>query len=274
MAPLLCGQAIFTHRFEEKGPPQDIQRIIDRNRLIVSMHKQDHEPFFFVKNDKLQGYDVDLAYDMAKKLGVKEVEFLREADDFNSVAQIVAGNRADMAISNLSKTLSRAKTILFSTPYLKLRAGILISRPYASENKITKENALTELNRENAKFGAEQGSAFLEFTQLTFPKANVVKLATREEIYRQLIERKVQIVFHEEYLIKLFFKKYPGQAIYYDVIYLDNSDDQIAIAVPGDAYNLQEWVNLYLFFRRENLTFDDIYRDYTEKQMDKDKPKP
>lgn len=272
LTPVLCAQGVFTHRFNEKGPPQDIQRIIDRDRLIVSMHKANHEPFFSDEGGKLHGYDVDLAYDIAKKLGVKEVEFLREAENFNSVAKIVADSRADMAISNLSKTLSRSKTVLFSNPYIKLRAGILISRPYASEYKITKENALTELNRENAKFGAEQGSAFLEFTQLTFPKANVVKLASRNEIYQQLIERKVDVVFHEEYLIKLFFNKFPGQAIYYDVIYLDNSDDQIAIAMPGDAYNLKEWVNLYLFFRRENITFDSLYSKYVRNQKDKKKP--
>lgn len=256
------AQELFNNRLNEKGLPMDIQRILDRGRLIVSIHKNNYAPFFSDDSGTLKGYDIDLAYDIGKKIGVSEVEFNRSSESFDDVVQMVADNKSDMAICYVSKTLSRQKKVLYSDPYIKLRTGILISRSYAAQNNVNEKNMLQALNRKDAVFATEKGGSFLEFTKNVFPLVKIVQENSRDDIFKSLVERKFDAVYNEEYLIKTFFKKYPGQAIYFKPVYLENTEDHIAIAVPPDAYNLKDWLNLYLVFRRENNQFDALYDKY------------
>lgn len=258
----LYAQELYSHRFGEKGPPLDIQRVIDRGRLVVAMHKNNYAPFFSDESGTLKGYDVDLAYDIAKNLNIPQVEFIRTSDNFDDLVKMVAEFKADMTISYVSKTLSRQLKVLYTEPYIKLRTGILISRSFAAQNNITEKNLLRELNRKNATFIAERGGSFFEFTRNVFPNVKLIDAPSRNEMYKSLVERKVDAVYNEEYLIKVFFKKHPGQAIYFKPIYLENTEDHIAIAIPPDAYNLKEWLNLYLTFRREKVVFDNLYDKY------------
>lgn len=258
----LYAQELYSNRFGEKGPPIDIQRLKDRDRLVVAMHKNNYAPFFSDESGTLKGYDVDLAYDIAKNLNIHEVEFNRSSDSFDDVVKMVADNKADMAISYVSKTLSRQIKVLYSDPYIKLRTGILVSRSYAAQNNITDKNFLNELNRKDAIFSAERGGSFLEFTRNVFPKVKLIEAPTRDDVYKNLVDRKVDAVYNEEYLIKVFFKKYPSQAIYFKPLYLENTEDHIAIAIPQDAYNFKDWLNLYLTFRREKVVFDNLYDKY------------
>jgi polar amino acid transport system substrate-binding protein len=258
----LYAQELYSHRFGENGPPLDIQRIIDRGRLVIAMHKNNYAPFFSDESGTLRGYDVDLAYDIAKSLNIPEVEFIRASDNFDDIVKMVAEYRADLAISYVSKTLSRQLKVLYTEPYIKLRTGILVSRSFAAQNNITEKNLLQELNRKDATFIAERGGSFFEFTRNVFPNVKLIDAPSRDEMYKSLVERRVDAVYNEEYLIKVFFKKHPGQAIYFKPIYLENTEDHIAIAIPPDAYNLKEWLNLYLTFRREKIVFDNLYDKY------------
>lgn len=258
----LYAQELYSHRFDEKGPPLDIQRVIDRGRLVVAMHKNNYAPFFSDESGTLKGYDVDLAYDIAKNLNIPQVEFIRASDNFDDIVKMVAEYKADLAISYVSKTLSRQLKVLYTDPYIKLRTGILVSRSFAAQNNITEKNLLHALNRKDAIFIAERGGSFFEFTRNVFPNVKLIDAPSRDEMYKSLVERRVDAVYNEEYLIKVFFKKYPGQAIYFKPIYLENTEDHIAIAIPPDAYNLKEWLNLYLTFRREKIVFDNLYDKY------------
>lgn len=108
--------------------PPDVQRILDRGKLVVALLDQDNPPFFRADAaDQLTGLDIDLARAIADQLGV-EVEFNRSAKTFDSVIKTVYNAQADLAISKLSRTLSRAKSIRFSSPYLKMRQGLLVNR--------------------------------------------------------------------------------------------------------------------------------------------------
>ncbi|WP_455383145.1 transporter substrate-binding domain-containing protein, partial [Salinispira pacifica] len=94
--------------------PPDIQRIKQRGTFIVAMTAADQPPFFYKNSDgQLAGLDVDISKAIAEGLGVRLV-FDRSAASFNDLIPIVAGGRADAAISKLSRTLSRAQRVSFS----------------------------------------------------------------------------------------------------------------------------------------------------------------
>src|SRR6185312_16366090 len=113
-------------------PPRlapDMQRIIDRGKLVVAITAADVPPFVITGADgKLAGYDVALAEGMARALGVP-VAFDRSAPDADAVIDRVARHEADLGLSRLSETLDRAKRVRFSRPYLTLHRALLLNRP-------------------------------------------------------------------------------------------------------------------------------------------------
>ena len=93
----------------------EFARIINRGELVVALLGVDQPPFFEEKNGKLSGFDVDFAREIAQKLGVR-VRFNRQAQTFDGVVTLLAEGQADLAISKLSRTLSRARVVSFSAP--------------------------------------------------------------------------------------------------------------------------------------------------------------
>lgn len=85
----------------------EFARIVTRGELVVAVLGVDQPPFFESRNGELAGVDIDLANEIAKKLGVA-VRFNREAATFDGVVQLLATGRADLAVSKLSRTLPRA----------------------------------------------------------------------------------------------------------------------------------------------------------------------
>src|SRR4051794_14650803 len=72
------------------GLPPDIQQILNHGTLIVAIYQKDTPPFFMQdKTGKLIGYDVDLARELAHRLGVK-LTFNRQATTFDELINLVA----------------------------------------------------------------------------------------------------------------------------------------------------------------------------------------
>ncbi|WP_406690632.1 transporter substrate-binding domain-containing protein [Saccharopolyspora sp. ID03-671] len=77
---------------------------------------QANPPWNFVDSGgKPVGYDVDVARELAKRLGVGNVEFV--ASNFQSFIEGVRANRFDIVISGQTITAERAQQVDFSRPY-------------------------------------------------------------------------------------------------------------------------------------------------------------
>jgi len=152
--------------------PPDIQKIIDRNKIVVAMYENDQPPFFKVNGDgQLNGFDIELARDIAKELGV-EVEFNRSAKTFNQTVDMVVNKEADIVISKLSRTLVRSKRVLFTKPYITLRKGLLANRLRLAQ--ATREIETTEFIKNlTGDIGVVSGSSYVGYAKQMFPKANI-----------------------------------------------------------------------------------------------------
>ncbi|WP_143438476.1 peptidoglycan-binding protein, partial [Hydrocoleum sp. CS-953] len=152
----------------------DIQKIIDRGKLIVAMTEYDNSPFF-VKNERgeLEGLDMKIAQGLAEGLGV-ELQLNRSAKTFNEVVKIVSQGQADLAISKLSQTLNRATKISFSHPYVTMRQGLLLNRVQLTKAAKNKE-AVEFLRDFEGRIGVINGSSYEGFAKQKFPKATIVR---------------------------------------------------------------------------------------------------
>lgn len=73
-----------------------------------------YEPFYFVKNSKLTGFEVELGNALAAKLGV--TPSWRNVD-FDSLLVTVQQDRLDAAIASHTVTAARARTVDFTMPH-------------------------------------------------------------------------------------------------------------------------------------------------------------
>ncbi|MBT9314880.1 transporter substrate-binding domain-containing protein [Leptothoe spongobia] len=240
----------------------DIQRILDRGTLIVALLGTDNPPFFMGDTNDLEGLDIKIAQGLAESLGV-DLEFNRSADTFNEVVDQVYHLEADIAISKLSRTLSRAKRVQFSRPYVTMRQGLLVNRVQLAEQ--TEGSHVVEAIRNfNGQVGVIQGSSYGGFIKQKFPNATIKEYPTWEDIVEAVINGDIQAAYRDELEIKKIIYKNPDAALRLQTIALNDTRDQIAMALPWDSHHLQAFVNQYLDTFNLDYTADTVLEEYAD----------
>ncbi len=247
---------------QDQHPP-DIKRIIDRGKIIVAMLDEENPPFFMhdEKGDFV-GLDVDLAHDIASKLGV-QVEFNRKAKTYDGVVDIVFSGEADVGISNLSKTLERAKRVLFTDTYLTLYKTLVVNRLEAAQRRWGSD-VMKALNDKNVKIGTLKESSYITFAQELFPLAIIVPYEKIEAAYNDARAGKVQAAFFDNIFTKGWHNDNPDAALYVQTIICKQKEDPIAMAVNWQDTHLYEWLNQYLAGVIKDGTVEKLVVKYLE----------
>ena len=242
----------------------DIQRIKNRGKLIVAIHSIDQPPFFFVnKNNELTGLDVKIAKGIAENLGVK-LEFNREAKSFNDLVDIVDRGEADMAISKLSRTLSRAQIINFSTPYITFRQALLLNRLELAKKAPTNDDIVPFVKDFTGKIGVIASSSYVNYAKKNFPRATVVEYPTWDDVVSAVFSGEILAGYRDEMEIKKIIKGRNDASLKVKSVIIKDVTDPIAIAVSRKDTQLLVWVNLYLENLNLNLDAEKLLNEYPE----------
>lgn len=102
--------------------------------LVIGTVSDKGLPFTIVKDNKLIGFDIELAERFAASLG-KEVKY--SDMEFGSLIVAAATNKIDMITSTLMITKERAKQIDFSDAYMQLGASMFILKKIVEGTEIT-----------------------------------------------------------------------------------------------------------------------------------------
>ncbi|MBD0343846.1 MAG: transporter substrate-binding domain-containing protein [Coleofasciculus sp. Co-bin14] len=242
----------------------DFQRILERGKLVVALLGIDNPPFFMLdKNSELYGLDVKIAKSIAEQLDVK-VEFVRSAKTFNEVVDIVYDLGADMAISKLSRSLSRAKKVRFSRPYLTMRHGLLVNRLQLAQ-RAKGRNTVEMIKQLDGKVGVIKGSSYVGFTKQKFPKATVVEYPSwNPDIINAVIRGDILAAYRDELEVKKIVLSNPDAALKFQTIALTDTQDSIAIALPWDSQHLLDFVNQCLETMKFEYTADTLLKEYSQ----------
>ncbi|MEM8810132.1 MAG: transporter substrate-binding domain-containing protein [Cyanobacteria bacterium P01_G01_bin.38] len=258
----LIGKPEPTHSVRSEMP-LDIQRILDRGKLVVAVLGTDNPPFFMKEANTPVGLDIKIAQGLADALKV-DLEFNRSADTFNGVVDQVYQLKADIAISKLSRTLSRAQRVRFSRPYVTMRQGLLINRLQLAQQ--TQGNQFIKAIRNfDGKVGVIEGSSYVGFIKQKFPKATIEEYPNWNDTVEAVMRGDVQAAYRDELEVKKEILKNPDAALRLQTIALTDTKDQIAMALPWDSSHLQDFVNQYLDTFNLDYTADlvlDEYADY------------
>jgi len=97
------------------------------DKTLILGTSADYKPYEFIdtQNDKIVGFDVDLAKALGKKTGytikVKDI-------DFNSLITAMNADKVDFIMAGMKKTPSRAKNADFTQPYFTDQNEIVVNK--------------------------------------------------------------------------------------------------------------------------------------------------
>ncbi|MGF7437259.1 transporter substrate-binding domain-containing protein [Lentilactobacillus senioris] len=116
-----------------------------------------YAPYAYRQNGKLQGFEVELGQQMAKKMGLK-AKFV--PTKWDSLIAGLGAKKFDVVINNITVTPERKKQFIFSTPYIYSKSALILPK----DSKITSvdqikgktfpEGTGTENSNYAKKFGA------------------------------------------------------------------------------------------------------------------------
>ncbi|MGH7143716.1 MAG: transporter substrate-binding domain-containing protein [Planctomycetota bacterium] len=155
------------------APVSTLDTVMARKQLIVGV-KTDAPPFGFVAGGNYQGYDIDLARQIAHKLGVK-VRFVpvTSADRI----QKLNDKEVDLIAASMTITREREKDVDFSLCYFSTQDAFLVK----SDSKISGYLDLAKM-----KVGVIKGSTGVANLAIVQPEAEPVVFDTYTEAFAAL----------------------------------------------------------------------------------------
>jgi ABC-type amino acid transport substrate-binding protein len=242
--------------------PPDIERILQRGQLVVAVLGQDNAPFFVQRQGQLSGLDIQLAQALADQLGV-ELEVVRSPQTFDQVVDTVYAQKADLAISKISRTLKRAQRVRFSRPYLRMRQGLLVNRLQLAQQ--SQGRTMIETIRDlRGEVGVIQGSSYVGFLQQKFPQATIVEYPTWEEIVEAVVQGELLAAYRDELEIKKVVRTRPDAALQLQTIALTDTQDSLAAVLPWGSTHLLAFVDQYLDTLTTQYTVDTVLDEYAQ----------
>ena len=254
-APLGAQEQEATAAPCDRLPPTDLRRICDSGKLVVARYEGERPPFFFRSAaGEWSGFDVDLARQIAERLGVAYQP--RLAASFDGVVDLVAAGEADVGISKLSITLARSQRVRFTSPYMTVYQTLLINRLAAPKQ----EDPFAALDRPAARIGALEGSSYVGYAESEFPAARVLGYEEFARMMVDVAESRLDAAFVDSARANTWRRNNPERLIQVRAFVARDRKDLLAFAVNWRDTHLLAWLDLYLDSIRSDGSAERVYR--------------
>lgn len=237
--------------------PEDLRRICESGGLAVARYDGQRPPFFSeTAEGGWEGFDVDIARDIAERLGVAYRPVL--AGSFNDVVAKVAEGSADVGISKLSATLERSKRVRFTKPYMTVYQTLLVNRLAAPKQ----QDPYVFLNRPGVRLGALEGSSYMEYALGEFAAAEVRPFSDFARMMAAVTDNELDAVFVDSARANTWRRQNPERLIQVRAFVARDRKDLLAFAVHWEDTHLLAWLNLYLDSIRDDGSAERLYRKW------------
>jgi polar amino acid transport system substrate-binding protein len=235
------------------GLPRDLLSIVDAKVLRVAVTRFDL-PAFHVRgpDGALLGPEIEMAQQIGRALGVR-VEFVDDAESFDSVVDFVADGRADIGVSKLSQTYNRLKRVRFSEPYVTLRHALLFNRVAIARAAAGRPPAAV-LQKYKGRLGVIAGSAYVDFAHRNFPDATVVEARNWDAAIESLLGGQVDAVYRDEFEIRRVLKNKPSLNVQLGSAMIVDQSALLSVAICDSCSKLQEFINYHIGMTRGAFT--------------------
>jgi ABC-type amino acid transport substrate-binding protein len=204
---------------------------------------------FEMKNihGSLEGFDIDLMNAIAQVVGLT---IKWESLPFDGMISTLQAKRVDAAISGITITTERLKTISFSRPYFKAGLAIVVRE---NNTDIQDFNSL-----KGKKIAVQIGSTGADFAK-TIPNAKISTFNSGPDFFQDLINGNVDAVISDAFATLYAIKKGNLQGI--KVVTNLLTEEFYGIATPKNSLYL-ETINKGIDILLSNSTYEQIYQKW------------
>ncbi|MDS0527377.1 transporter substrate-binding domain-containing protein [Clostridium sp. SHJSY1] len=219
---------------KKKESEETLDKIKDNKKVVVGL-SADYAPYEFHAvidgQDKVVGFDIDLANEVAKDigvdLGIKEMEF-------DPLIGALKAGQIDMIISGMNPDEERKKQIDFSDIYYESKHAVLVKS--GDKEKYKKVEDL-----DGKKIGAQLGSTQEKIAQEKVKNAELHQLANVNNLVLELKTGKVDALITEEPVGNMAIKSNP-ELVLSDIKFEDEGGGN-AIGIRKNSSKLLESIN-------------------------------
>lgn len=226
----------------------ELANILSSGKFVVGIEGT-YPPFtYHDESGELAGYDVEVAQQIAAKLGV-EVEFVEAAWD--SLLLGVDSGRFDTVINCVSITEERQGKYDFSDPYYFNSRPVIVR---GDDDRIQ-----TEEDLQGMKVATNLTNAYIDW--LEDHGAEVVGIDTSGESIEMLLSGRVDFVNFSEVILNDYLKEHPDANLKVAFV-IPNSEAQVGIPFRKGEERLVETVNGILQELRDEGTLKELSMKY------------
>lgn len=228
-----------------------LDRVEDSGEIRIGFEGT-YQPFNYLDdNNEYAGFDVDIANELAKRMGVK-TKFV--ATKWDSLIGGLKADKFDVIIAQMTVTEERKKSVDFTDPYV-VTGSVLI----------TKEDTtgISELEDiKGKKVGVGGGTTFEEVAR-SVDGADVNLYKSINDYIQDLINGRLDVIINDQLLMSYNIKeeKLPLKIVS-DIM----NKDEIAMAVKKGNDDLVTKLNQELSEMKEDGTYDDIYKKWFDSE--------
>lgn len=234
--------------------------LVKEGTLTVATNAE-FAPFEYLDNGKPAGIDMDIAKEIADKMGLN---LAIEDMAFDSVVIAVSGKKADIAMAGLTITEDRKKSVLFSNTYYTSEQVVIAKKGDPILSKETAEEVRELLK--NKKLGAQNGTTGFFYASgdedwgydaITGATAEGFTSGTTAVL--SLKNKQIDYVIIDRLPANALAKNNPD----IEVSKVSLTEEDYAFAVQLGNTKLQEKVNEILADIVKSGKFEEIFRKHT-----------
>jgi cyclohexadienyl dehydratase len=230
---LLVASALSACR--QQSTASDLDRILNAGSVRVCS-KGDYPPFTYRDpQGRWSGMDVDLAGDLAARLGVK----LDLVPTTWSSLMKDLDSRCDLAMGGVTITLERAKQARFSAPYLRDGKAAAVRCADAA-----KYRSLADIDQPGVRVVVNPGGTNADFDKAQLKHATIIEYPDNNSIFGQLTDGNADAMITDASEVRWQTTQKPqlcGVGVDHPFTFT-----QKAYLMPRAAELTQQWVNQWL----------------------------
>jgi polar amino acid transport system substrate-binding protein len=242
--------ALFAYADDiELAKKSTIEEILKRGELLVGF-ESGYMPFEMTdQKGNFVGFDMDVAKEMAKAMGVK---FTPVNTSWDGIISSLLTNKFDLIMSGMTITQERNLKINFADPYITIGQTILLNKKHQGVIKSYKD-----LNDPKYIVTSKLGTTGEQATKRLMPKANYKSFETENEAALEVLNDKADaFVYDLPFNVVFMAQQGVGKLIFLDEPF---TYEPLAWAVRKGDPDLLNWLNNFLRQIKNDGRYDRMY---------------
>lgn len=229
-----------------------IEDILKRGELRVGF-EAGYVPFEMTdKNGRFVGFDIDMAKEMAKAMGVK---FVPVNTAWDGIIPALLSNKFDIIMSGMTVTQERNLKVLFADPYIIVGQTILLNKKHEGEVKSYKD-----LNDAKYTVTSKLGTTGEQAVKRYIPKAQYKSFETETEAFLEVLNGKADAyVYDLPNCVYQYAQQGKGKVVFLDEPF---TYEPLAWAINKGDPDFLNWLNNFLRQVKNDGRYERIYNKW------------